>query len=65
MAKKRSETFSKYRKQMMKAAIELGYGMVVVNRIENATTHSELSDIMYRARHESMAEDKWEALDKK
>ena len=58
-------TFGRYKRQLMKAAIELGYGTVVVDKLENASTRSELSDIMYRARHESMDEDKWEVLDKK
>ncbi len=58
-------TFGKYKRQMMKAAVELGYDMVVVTRIENSKNDTEITDIMNRARRESMTEDKWKALDKK
>lgn len=65
MSYRQNMTFNKYRKQMMKAAVELGYGMVVVTRIENSKSDSEITDIMNQARRERMAEDKWKVLDKK
>ena len=65
MSYRQNMTFGKYRKQMMKAAIELGYGLDVVNRVENASSDSEITDIMNRARRGCMEEDKWKALDRK
>ena len=63
MANGECMTFEQYRRQMMQAAVELGYGADVVKRLKKATARSELSDIMYKARHASMAEDKWAVLD--
>lgn len=56
-------TFGNYKRQLKKAAIELGYDMDVIKSIEKATTRSELSKIMLKARHASMEEDKWAVLD--
>ena len=58
-------TFKKYRRQMMTAAIELGYGMEVSERVGKAKTVAEITAIMNRARRECMAEDKWKVLGKK
>ena len=57
-------TFKKYRRQMMTAAIELGYGMEVSERVGKAKTVAEITTIMNRARLGCMAEDKWKALNR-
>lgn len=64
MARRDVITFGKYKRQMMRAAIELGYGTDVASAIEKCNNDSEVSVIMNRARRESMLEDRWKFLDK-
>lgn len=58
MAYGQFNTFRSYRRQMMTAAIELGYGMEVSDRIGKAKTVAEITAIMNRARRNSINKDK-------
>ena len=51
-------TFKKYRRQMMTAAIELGYGMEISERVSKAKTVAEITAIMNRARRNGIDKDK-------
>lgn len=63
MAYGQFNTFRSYKRQMMTAAIELGYGDKVVKLISNASTTDEINNILNRARRRCMMEDKWKVLD--
>lgn len=63
MAYGQFNTFRSYKRQMMTAAIELGYGQAVAKRISEAKTSSEIENIMHKSRLNCMREDKWKVLD--
>lgn len=58
MAYGQFNTFRSYKRQMMTAAVELGYGSKVADKISNAKTTEEINDILYRARRDCMAKEK-------